>query len=47
VFSDPASAFKRWKDTWSAGQGIGQVRGIEPASQIVERFTREYLAARS
>ena len=45
VFSDPGSAFKRWKDTWSAGQGIGQVRGIEPASQIVERFAREYLAA--
>lgn len=47
VFSDPSAAFKRWKDTWSAGQGVGQVRAIEPASDIVGRFVREYETARS
>lgn len=45
VFSDPSAAFRRWKDTWSAGQGVGQVQRIEPAADIVARFTREYMAA--
>jgi nitronate monooxygenase len=45
VFSDPSAAFKRWKDTWSAGQGVGQVRAVEPAEAIVGRFIREYAAS--
>lgn len=47
VFSDPAAAFRRWKDTWSAGQGVGQVHRVEPAAEIVARLTREYEAARA
>lgn len=46
VFSDPASAFKRWKDTWSAGQGVDLVRAVEPAADIVARFVREYRDAK-
>ncbi len=36
---------KRWKDTWSAGQGVGAIRAIEPVSAVVESLAREYDAA--
>jgi nitronate monooxygenase len=45
-FSDPASAYKRWKDTWAAGQSIDLVRKIEPAAEIVANLVREYRATR-
>lgn len=38
---------KRWADVWSAGQGVGAVRTIEPAAQIVARLEAEYAAARA
>jgi nitronate monooxygenase len=38
---------KRWADVWSAGQGVGAVRTIEPAAQIVARLEAEYTAARA
>ena len=41
-FADPASAYKRWKDTWAAGQSIDLVRKIEPAADIVANLVREY-----
>ena len=41
----PAGVTKRWKDTWSAGQGIGATRAIEPVSAVVDAATREYDAA--
>ena len=44
-FGDPNVAFKRWKDTWSAGQSVDLVQKIEPAADIVARFVREYEAA--
>jgi nitronate monooxygenase len=46
VFSDPSAAFRRWKDTWSAGQGVDAVACIEPAAAIVERLAAGYRAAR-
>jgi nitronate monooxygenase len=46
VFSDPAAAFRRWKDTWSAGQGVDAVTRIEPAAAIVERLAAGYRSAR-
>lgn len=39
-------AAKRWADVWSAGQGVGAVRGTEPAAAIVARLEREFAAAR-
>jgi nitronate monooxygenase len=33
---------KRWKDLWSAGQGIGAVRAIEPMSAVVDSLAHEY-----
>jgi nitronate monooxygenase len=38
---------KRWKDLWSAGQGIGAVRAIEPMSTVVDSLAREYQEALS
>ncbi|HET9206169.1 MAG TPA: nitronate monooxygenase, partial [Burkholderiaceae bacterium] len=38
---------KRWKDVWSAGQGIGAIRAIEPMSAVVDRLAREYDAGLS
>lgn len=36
---------KRWKDVWSAGQGVGAVRSIEPVGAVVDRLAREFASA--
>ena len=36
------SAKKRWRDVWSAGQGVGAVHEVEPVVAIVDRLAREY-----
>lgn len=36
---------KAWKDIWSAGQGVGMVKGIEKTADIIDRLAREYDAA--
>jgi len=41
------SKSKAWKDIWGCGQGIGAVRGVVPARELVARLAREYEAARS
>jgi nitronate monooxygenase len=33
---------KRWKDIWSAGQGIALAKTVKPIGQIVEELVREY-----
>jgi len=33
---------KAWKDLWSAGQGVGQVKAIEPVRAVVARLESEY-----
>lgn len=38
---------KAWKDIWGCGQGISAVKGVVPASELVERLKAEYLAARN
>ncbi|MCX8227580.1 MAG: nitronate monooxygenase family protein [Sulfitobacter sp.] len=37
---------KSWKEIWGAGQGIGAVKSVLPAADVVERFATEYAAAR-
>jgi nitronate monooxygenase len=32
---------KRWKDVWSAGQGVGLIDSVQPISAIVEALARE------
>lgn len=38
---------KRWKDVWSAGQGVGAVRAIEQVGAIVDQLVDEYAAAKA
>ena len=51
--SDPSKmnfgggAAKAWKDIWGSGQGIGAVKEVMPAAQLVARLKREYQAARA
>ena len=37
---------KSWKEIWGAGQGIGAVKDVRPAVEVVERMAAEYAAAR-
>lgn len=32
---------KRWKDIWSAGQGVAQIHAVKPMGEIVEDLARE------
>ena len=41
-----ASAAKAWKDIWGCGQGIGAIREVLPAAELVARFKREFIEAR-
>ncbi len=38
---------KAWRDIWGCGQGIGAVREILSAAQLVDRLAGEYAAARA
>lgn len=38
---------RRWKDVWSAGQGLGAVRDIAPVAQVVDGLEDEFQAART
>ena len=37
---------KAWKDIWSAGQGVGAVKEVVGAGELVARLKREYQAAK-
>ena len=53
AISDPTKmsfggdAKKAWKDIWGSGQGIGAIKQIVPARELVARLQREYDAARA
>jgi nitronate monooxygenase len=36
------SQAKAWKDIWGAGQGIGAVKSVVPAAEMIVRLTQEY-----
>ena len=36
---------KAWKDIWGSGQGVGAIKDVVPAAELVARLTREYWAA--
>lgn len=38
---------KAWKDIWGCGQGIGAVKDVRPAADLVARMLEEYQAARA
>src|SRR5246127_2198736 len=33
---------KAWKEIWGSGQGVGSVRKIVPAAELIARFKKEY-----
>jgi nitronate monooxygenase len=33
---------KAWKDIWGSGQGIGAVKAVVSAGELVDRLEREY-----
>ena len=37
---------RAWKDIWGCGQGIGVVKAVVPARDLIGRLSREYAAAR-
>jgi len=41
------SGQKAWKDIWGSGQGIGAVKGVVSAADLVARLKREYEEARA
>ena len=41
------SAAKAWKDIWGSGQGIGAVKQVVPAAELVARLKHEYAVARA
>ena len=45
-FGSDYGAKKAWKDIWGCGQGIGAVKAVVPAAELVARLKREYDAAR-
>ena len=45
-FGGGESSKKAWKDIWGCGQGIGAVKAVVPAAELVARLKREYEQAR-
>ncbi len=46
-FGQSADKPKAWKEIWGAGQGIGAVKKVVPAAELVQRLQREYEQAKS
>ena len=51
--SDPSKmnfggdAKKAWKDIWGCGQGIGAIKSVQPAAEMIARLVHEYDTARA
>lgn len=41
-----SASAKAWKDIWGAGQGVGAIKRVVPAGELVRRFVEEYALAR-
>ncbi len=46
-FEAATTGAKAWKDIWGCGQGIGAIKEILPAGDLVARLEREYQAAKT
>ncbi|AVO34708.1 NAD(P)H-dependent flavin oxidoreductase [Ottowia oryzae] len=42
-----SNSAKAWRDIWGCGQGIGHVRQVVPAAELIARLKREYAEARA
>ena len=39
---DPMDDVKRWRDIWSAGQGVGSIHDMPTVAELVERMAAEF-----
>jgi nitronate monooxygenase len=39
---DPLGDVKRWRDIWSAGQGVGSIHDTPATAELVDRLEREF-----
>ena len=46
-FGQGASKPKAWSTIWGSGQGIGAIREITPAAQLIDRLADEYHSAKA
>jgi nitronate monooxygenase len=46
-FGGGENSAKAWKDIWGCGQGIGAIKEITSAAELIARLKREYLAAKA
>jgi nitronate monooxygenase len=46
-FGEAGGSYKAWRDIWSAGHGVGNVKQRMPAAAIVEALALDYARARS
>ena len=46
-FDKATTGAKAWKDIWGAGQGIGAVKSVVPAADLVDRLSAEYKVAKA
>ena len=44
-FTTPGSKVPRWTQVWSAGHGVGSIKSIEPAADLLRTLHSEYWAA--
>jgi nitronate monooxygenase len=44
--SNSGAEKKVWRDIWSAGQGVGQIKTVLPVAEVVGQMKAEYVAAR-
>ncbi|MGR3455733.1 NAD(P)H-dependent flavin oxidoreductase [Pseudooceanicola sp.] len=45
-FAENREKPKSWKEIWGAGQGIGAVKDVLPAAELIARIEAEFLAAK-
>jgi nitronate monooxygenase len=46
-FGGGENSAKAWKDIWGCGQGIGAIKEVTSAAELIARLKREYLAAKA
>jgi nitronate monooxygenase len=43
--ADPLADLKRWRDIWSAGQGVGSIHDTPTTAELIERMEGEFVEA--
>ncbi|WOC15616.1 NAD(P)H-dependent flavin oxidoreductase [Pseudochrobactrum sp. MP213Fo] len=46
-FEKATTGAKAWKDIWGCGQGIGAIKEVMPAEQLIERWIKQYSSAKT